>query len=70
MLDLRKAIKVSLAYLVFRSFFVVLNKKGIKNVFELHYLQHNIDTALVHKVSCFPGRLFLDHDIIFYFRQH
>ena len=37
--------------------FVALNKEGVKNVFQLHYSQHKIDTASVYKVSCFSVRL-------------
>ena len=33
--------------------FITLNKKGVKNMFQLHYLQYKIDTASVFKVLCF-----------------
>ena len=45
--------------------FVALNKRGIKNMFRLHYRQYKIDTALVYNVSCFPAwfiRPFLKKD--------
>ena len=35
--------------------FITLNKRGVKNLFELHYWQHKIDTASVYKVICFPA---------------
>ena len=35
--------------------FITLNKRGIKNVFQLHYWQYKIDTASVYKVLCFPA---------------
>ena len=35
--------------------FVTLNKRVVKNVFQLHYRQYKIDTALVYKVLCFPA---------------
>ena len=30
--------------------FMTLNKRGVKNVFQLHYWQYKIDTASVYKV--------------------
>ena len=33
--------------------FITFNKRGVKNVFQLHYWQYKIDTASVHKVLCF-----------------
>ena len=35
--------------------FITLNKRGVKNVFELHYWQYKIDTASVYKVICLPA---------------
>ena len=35
--------------------FVALNKRGVKNAFELHYSQYKIDTALDYKVFCSPA---------------
>ena len=35
--------------------FITLNKRGVKNLFQLHYLQCKIDTASVYKVLCFPA---------------
>ena len=35
--------------------FITLNKRGVKNVFQLHYLQYKIDTPSVYKVFCFPA---------------
>ena len=35
---------------------ITLNKRGVKNVFQLHYWQYKNDTALVYKVLCFPAR--------------
>ena len=35
--------------------FITLNKRGVKNVFQLHYLQYKIDTASVYKALCFPA---------------
>ena len=35
--------------------FITLNKRGVKNVFQLHYWQYKIDTASVFKVFCFPA---------------
>ena len=35
--------------------FITLNKTGVKNVFQLHYLQYKIDTASVYKFLCFPA---------------
>ena len=37
--------------------FVALNKKGVKNVFRLHYPQYKIITALVYNVFCFRAWL-------------
>ena len=37
--------------------FITLNKRGVKNVFQLHYWQYKIDTATVYKVPCFPAWL-------------
>ena len=34
---------------------VTLNKRGVKNVFQLHYRQYKIDTASVNKFFCFPA---------------
>ena len=34
--------------------FVALNKRGVINVFQLHYWQYKIDTALDYNVFCFP----------------
>ena len=40
------------------ALFIALNKKGVKNVFQLHYWQCKIDTASVYKVFCFQlGRI-------------
>ena len=33
--------------------FITLNKRGVKNVFQLHYWQYKIDAASVYKVLCF-----------------
>ena len=33
--------------------FITLNKRGVKNVFQLHYWQYKIDTASVYKVLYF-----------------
>ena len=35
--------------------FITLNKRGVKNVFHLHYWQYKIGTASVYKVLCFPA---------------
>ena len=35
--------------------FITLNKRGVKNVFQLHYWQYKIDTVSVYKVLCFPA---------------
>ena len=35
--------------------FITLNKRGVKNVFQLHYWQYKIDPASVYKVLCFPA---------------
>ena len=35
--------------------FITLNKRGVKNVLSLHYLQYKIDTASVYKVLCFSA---------------
>ena len=38
--------------------FITLNKRGVKNVFQLHhhdYWQYKIDTASVYKVICFQA---------------
>ena len=37
--------------------FITLNKRGVKNVFQLHNWQYKIDTASVYKVLCFPAWL-------------
>ena len=37
--------------------FITLNKRGVKNVFQLHYWQYKIDTASVYKVLCFSALL-------------
>ena len=37
--------------------FITLNKRGVKNVFQLHYLQYKINTASVYNVPCFPAWL-------------
>ena len=34
---------------------VALNKRGVKNVFQLHYWQYKIDTASVYKFFCFQA---------------
>ena len=36
--------------------FVALNKRGMKNVFPLHYWQYKIDTALDYNIFCFQAR--------------
>ena len=41
--------------LISTASFVALSKRGVKNVFQLHYLQYNLDTASVYKVFCFPA---------------
>ena len=33
--------------------FITLNKTGVKNVFQLHYLQYKNDTASVYKFPLF-----------------
>ena len=35
--------------------FFILNKRGVKNVFQLHIWQYKIDTAPFYKVLCFPA---------------
>ena len=35
--------------------FITLNKRGVKNVFQLHYWQCKIDTASVYKAVLFPA---------------
>ena len=35
--------------------FITLNKRGVKNVFQLHYWQYRIDTAPIYLVLCFPA---------------
>ena len=35
--------------------FITLNKRGVKNVFQLHYWQYKNDTASVYKVLYFPA---------------
>ena len=35
--------------------FITLNKRGVKNVFQLHYWQYKIDQASFYKVFCFPA---------------
>ena len=35
--------------------FITLNKRGVKNVFQLHYPQYKIDTASVYKVLCYSS---------------
>ena len=35
--------------------FITLNKRGVKNVFQLHYWQYKIDTTPVFKVLCFSA---------------
>ena len=35
--------------------FITLNKRGVKNVFQLHYWQYKIDTASVYKALCFSA---------------
>ena len=35
--------------------FITLNKRGVKNLFQLHYWQYKIDIASVYKVLCFPA---------------
>ena len=40
------------------ALFITLNKRGVKNVFQLHYWQYKIDAALVYKVLVFlHGRI-------------
>ena len=34
---------------------ITLNKRGFKNVLQLHYRQYKIDTASVYKGLCFPA---------------
>ena len=33
--------------------FITLNRRGVKNVFKLHYLKYKIDTASVYKTFVF-----------------
>ena len=35
--------------------FITLNKRGLKNMFQLHYWQCKIDTASVYKVLLFSS---------------
>ena len=35
--------------------FVALNKRGVKNMVQLHYWQYKFDTASVFKVFRFPA---------------
>ena len=35
--------------------FITLNKRGVKNVFQLHYWQYKINTVSVYKVLRFPA---------------
>ena len=35
--------------------FITLNKRMVKNMFQLHYLHYKLDTASVTKVLCFPA---------------
>ena len=35
--------------------FITLNRRGVKNVFQLHYWQSKIDTASVYTVLCFSS---------------
>ena len=37
------------------AWFVALNKRGVKNAFQLHYSQYKIDSGLDYKVVCFPA---------------
>ena len=39
----------------FTASFITLNKRGVRNVFQLHNWQYKIDTASVYKVFCFPA---------------
>ena len=41
--------------LISTASFVVLNKRRVKNVFQLYYWQYKIDTTSVYKVFCFPA---------------
>ena len=40
---------------------IALNKRGVKNVLQLHYWQYKIDTASVYKFFCFPAWSNLSH---------
>ena len=35
--------------------FITLNKRGVKNLFQLHYWQYKIDTASVYKNPLFSS---------------
>ena len=35
--------------------FITLKKRGVKNVFQLHYWQYKIDTVSVYKILCFSS---------------
>ena len=51
---LMKAIGV--IYLISTALFIALNKEGVINASQLHYLRCKIDTASFYKVSCLPVR--------------
>ena len=40
-------------YWISTALFIALNKRGVKNVFQLHCWQCKIDTTAVYKVFCF-----------------
>ena len=37
------------------ALFVAINKRGVKNAFQLHCSQYKIDTALDYNVFCFTA---------------
>ena len=41
--------------LISTASFITVNKKGVKNVFQLQYWQYKIDTASVYTVLYFPA---------------
>ena len=41
--------------LISTALFITLNKRGVKNMFQLHYWQNKIDTVSVYKILCFPA---------------
>ena len=44
--------------LISTASFITLNKRGVENVFQLHYWQYKIDTASVYKSFVFQfGRI-------------